>query len=212
MSSIMGDNMKFKPVYMYAGVFVIIIVLIFVFSQTEEPEITDPHAGNPHSSMNQGMPDDHIHNGMNMGGNMPGAGNVTGGIKARMDSLNQYTENNPEDTDAILEYAEILAAAHQIPKSAELLKGVLAKHPDRTDVMLTLTYVEFKRGNLDTAAVYTDKILKKEPLNPEAFYNKGAIQAAKGNNSEAREIWEDLINKLPDTHAAELAESSLKKL
>lgn len=203
--------MKIKPIFIYLGIFIIAVLMIVIFTRENE---TVEMANNPHGQMSEGeMPNDDIHKGMNMGGaKAPGSDNVTSNIKHQMEMLKKTVEENPQDTASVRIYAEMLASAHQAPKAVELLKSILEIDPNRVDVMLTITFVEYNRGNYDVAGEYTSKILKLEPNNPEAFYNNGAIEAAKGNKDKAKEIWQDLIKKIPGTEAARLARSSLDKL
>lgn len=190
------------------GLFVVTILLIVMFSGSPETKV-DPHAG-----MNQeGMPNDDIHRGMSMGGSSaPGSDNVNSEFKNRIESLKSKIAENPDDTASVRIYAEMLASAHQSDKSIDLFKSILEMDPNRVDIMLTLSFIEYNRGKYDEAGNYTEKILKIEPLNAEAFYNKGAIEAAKGNKEKAKEIWNELISKIPETEAANLAKSSIQKL
>lgn len=214
--------MKIRPLFIYLGLFVVTVLLIVLFSGSPE-KTADPHAGmnqgaipddDIHKGMNEGtMPDDDIHKGMSMGGNSaPGSGNVSSQFKDKIESLKTKIAENPDDTASVRIYAEMLASAHQSDKSVDLFKSILEKDPSRVDIMLTLSFIEYNRGKYEEAGNYTEKILKIEPLNAEAFYNKGAIEAAKGNKEKAKEIWQDLISKIPQTEAANLAKSSLQRL
>jgi len=55
--------MKFKPLYLYGAIAVIVIITLFVVSQSGETENTKP----PDITSEQKLPDDEIHNPLKSG-------------------------------------------------------------------------------------------------------------------------------------------------
>lgn len=195
--------MKIKPVYIYLGVFAAVILIFVITSQNSNNENIQTNAGQ--------MPNDNIHQGL-QNGDSPGKGNVSSNIKHQMDMLKKAVEENPEDTVQVKKYAELLASAHNPQKAVELYKSILNKAPQRIDILLGLTFAYYNMRDLNNAELYTRKVLNIDNNNKEANYNLGAIAAGRGNTEKAKEIWEGVIKKFPNTAVAQIAENSIQSL
>ncbi|MFH1196818.1 MAG: tetratricopeptide repeat protein [bacterium] len=199
--------MKIKPLYIYITGFILIIVLLVVFTSGGDKPVDGKTA------MEKQMPDDDVHKGMNMDGNdQPSKSNVIEAARQRMDSLRLEFEKNPDDTVTVKRYAEMLSAGHQPDKALELLQSILKKDSKRVDILLAVTFVYYNQRDFQKAEEYTNKVLAIDKNHHEANYNLGAIAAAKGENDRAKRIWQDVIKKYPGTDVAKLAESSLQQL
>lgn len=203
--------MKIKPIYLYISLFIVAVLIIIIVDPTSNQNSKSVTNTNPNSGQ---MPNDEIHKGMNgMGsGDQPSAGNVSESFKQKMAELENYVTENPEDTAKVKEYAELLSAAHKPDESIKFYESILDKDQSRVDVLMPLIYLEYTKRNLDKAENYTNQVLKLDPNNAQAHYNLGAIEATRGNTNRAKEIWEMVKTKYPNTEAAHIAEQSLKQL
>lgn len=196
--------MKVKPFYLYIGLFIAALVLLILFYQQDDPnQIAEV---NPNTQ----MPNDEIHKGIE--GKTPSAGNVSEGFKKKMNYLKEQVESNPNDTAKVKEYADLLSASHKPDEAIEQFESILAKDGKRIDILLPLVYLYFTKQNIPKAEEYTRRVLAINPDHAQAHYNLGALEATKGNSDKAKEIWEMIVKKYPNTEAAHIAEQSLKQL
>jgi len=199
--------MKFKPLYFYGAIAVIVIITLIVVSQSNKTKDTLPID----VTSEQKIPDDDIHNQLESG-ESPNKNNVSEGFKQKLEMLEKSIEENPKDTLKIREYADLLAAAHKIDKAIEYYQKVLDINPRRTDILFSLSFIYYSSGDLDKAEAETKKILSIEPDNANAQYNLGAIAAGKGDKEKAREIWTKLVEKYADREIGTRAKNSIEKL
>ncbi|MFZ6033798.1 tetratricopeptide repeat protein [Melioribacter sp. Ez-97] len=194
--------MKFKSVYIYLLLFTAFIVTVIFLSVNTDT--TNPHPN---------MPNDEIHKGMSQKkGEMPSGSNVMEQAIQKLNALKKAYEENPNDTLRIREYADMLTMAHKPEEALKLYEKLHSIDPKRIDAMLQLTFIHFNLGELDKAEEYTAKILKIDGNYPLGLYNMGVIQQVKGNEKEARRYWEKLIEKHPNSRAAQNAKEILESL
>lgn len=199
--------MKIKPLYFYLGVALIVIIYLFVITQNNngKKNVTDP--------ANKEIQSDEIHQGMNLPGQQaPSKSNVSGDILRHMEFLKKAVEESPNDTAKLKEYADFLYMAHQNVKALPIYERLVKLKPNDTDARFTLTSIYYENRQLDKAEKETDIILSYDKNNPQALYNKGAIVAGKGEKEKAQKIWNDVINRFPESKAAQLARSALQQL
>lgn len=196
--------MKIKPIYIYLGTFVIVIIALVVMTSGGNPSTSS--MGTPQE---QTMPKDDIHQNL---GNAPGSGNVSSEFKQKMANLKSGYENNPADTVNAKEYARLLAAAHKPQEALDVYNGILEINPERVDIRLELATVYYNLKRFSEAKRETEIVLKKNPDSPGVEYNLGAIEAALGNPDKAKEIWEKVISEYPNSEAARIANTSLQNL
>jgi tetratricopeptide (TPR) repeat protein len=199
--------MKFKPLYFYGAIGVVLIVTLFIVSQSSKMENTKPID----ITSEQKIPDDEIHNPLKSD-DAPNKDNVSEGFRHKLEMLEKSIKENPKDTLKIREYADLLAAAHKKDKAIEYYQKLLDINPKRTDILFSLSFIYYSSGDLDKAEVETKKILSFEPGNVNAHYNLGAIAAGKGDKERAREIWTNLAEKYPDDEIGIRAKNSIEKL
>ena len=201
--------MKFKTAYIYIIILIMAVAALLIFTNTGN----DTEKVNVNIE-NKEMPEDDIH--QNLGeGNVPGTPNkqnVREDFWKKMDSMKTVVEANPEDTSAMKEYADILAAAHKQEDAITYYNRILNIDPKRTDVLFGLSLIYYNKRQLDKAEEITNKIIQYDKDNYEAIYNLGAIAASQGNIGKAKDIWVNLIKQHPNTKTAELAQKSLDKL
>ncbi|WKZ68211.1 MAG: tetratricopeptide repeat protein [Melioribacteraceae bacterium] len=196
--------MKIRPIHIYLGAFIIIIISLVLI--TSEDTSSSSFQGNTNQSQ---LPQDDIHQNL---GNAPGSGNVSSEFKENMARLKAGYENNPSDTLNALEYARLLAAAHQPDEALEVYNKILEFDSGRTDIRLEVATVYYNMQNFTEAKKQMEAVLAKEPDSPDVQYNLGAIEAALGNLVKAKEIWEKVMTEYPTSEAAKIASSSLQNL
>jgi len=199
--------MKFKPLYFYGVVFVIVVAILIILSQ---------QSGNVENTSNenintQQMPNDENHSQLKSG-EAPGKNNVSQEFKHKMTILKNEVEENPSDTTKLLEYADLLSAAHKQKDAIEYYQKILSINPNRIDVLFSLSFIYYTLGDLNKSEEETKRILAIEPENTDAKYNLGAIAATKGDKEKARDIWKKLAEKYPKDEIGIKAKNSLERL
>ncbi len=197
--------MKFKPLYAYLSLVVILIVFLVVFTQKNNSIET------PQDIANKEIPNDDIHKGL-QNGEAPSRSNVSADIIHKMEELKKEAEENPNDTLKLKEYADFLTEAHKPDEAIQYYQKILKVDPKRTDVYFALSFIYYNKHDYDKSEKYTNKILSYDKKNPLALYNLGAIWATKGDKNKAKEIWNEIITKFPNSEAAKTAEESLSNL
>ncbi len=199
--------MKFKPLYFYGTIAVVVIIILIIVSQKGEQGNLKPED----ITAQREIPDDEIHNPFKSE-ESPGKDNVSEGFRHKLEMLKKSVEENPADTLKIREYADMLAAAHQKEQAIEYYHKILNIDPTRTDILFSLSFIYYSIGNLDEAEIKTNKILTIDPENANAQYNLGAISAGKGNREKAKEIWMKITEQHPDKEVGIKAKKSIEKL
>jgi TolA-binding protein len=110
------------------------------------------------------------------------------------------------------EYANLLGGANRYKEAAKVFENILAIGPDRIDVMLILTYINYTLGNQGKAEEYTNRVLSMNKDNPEANFNLGILELKKGNKEEAKQILNSVIKRFPDNKVSVYAKTALQKL
>lgn len=196
--------MKFKIIYLYLAVFTIAIILLVVLTQEEDTT--------PLRSPTNQLPNDDIHKDMQNNSSSPSSGNVNQDVIRKMQELKEASENNPNDTARIREYADFLSAAHKQEEAIKLYERILKKDSKRIDILFSLSFIYYNKQNIPKAEEITNRILTIDENNLQARYNLGALAASRGEKQKAREIWTKIIIEHPGTQESQLAETSLKQL
>ena len=199
--------MKFKPLYFYGAVFIIVVAILIILSQ---------QSGNVENASNENLntqqiPNDEIHSQLKSS-ETPGKNNVSQEFKHKMAMLQNEVEKNPTDTTKLLEYADLLAAAHKQKEAIEYYQQILSINPNRIDVLFSLSFIYYTLGDLNKSEEETKRILAIDPENNDAKYNLGAIAATKGDKEKARDIWQRLAEKYPEDEIGIKAKNSLERL
>jgi len=200
--------MKFKLVYLYGILVVVVIAVIIIATNKREDKISAIE-----DIANKEMPRDDVHK--NIGKDNPmmhGQVKVNEEVKKKMEEMKAAVDANPNDTSKVREYADFLLAAHKPDEAIPYYEMVLKKDPKRNDIRFSLTFIYYNKGELDKAEEETNKILSYDKNNSMARYNLGAIEATRGNNEKARQIWNKLIQDDPKSETAELARNALTML
>ena len=196
--------MKFKPLYAYLSLVLVLVVFLIIFSQKNNNQSATDIASKE-------MPNDDIHKGLK-NGEAPDKSNVSADIIRKMEELKKAAEENPNDTLKMKEYADFLTEAHKPDEAIQYYQKILKVDPKRTDILFSLSFIYYNKQDYNKSEEITNKILSYDKNNPLALYNLGAISATKGDNAKARDIWNKLIEKYPNSEAAAAAKQSLGNL
>ena len=199
--------MKLKPVIIYLGAFVLVVVLIFLFSGKENEGMdksVNPHEGiamdNPHANLPGAQ------------GEAPSKANVSEKYKQRVAELRNKIKENPDDTLSMKELGNFQYMAHQTDESLELYNKILTYDPHRTDILFSIGVIYYNKGDYDQAEEMVKKVLAYDQGNSVALFNLGTIMNAKGDRDGALKYWKQLINDHPNTQEAFLAQTAIKKM
>lgn len=203
----LGDTMKFKMIYLYASLILIITVILLITTTSDKTASTS----GTEDIKNKEMPSDEVHKGLN-DQSAPGKENVTSTVFERLEEMKKEVEQNPNDTLKLRELADFLTAAHKPDEAIPYYEKILKIDSNKKDVLFTLAFIYNSKRNFIQAEKYTKKILKLDPKNSQALYNLGAINASRGDRKKAREIWEKVVRDFPGSEIADLAQSGLSKL
>lgn len=199
--------MKLKPIYIYPAVIVIIVAVLFFTSGSDDIENNVPQ------SSQQSMPDDDIHKGMGqMSEAQPGKGNVKSEVYEQMEAMKKKIDASPSDTTTMLEYADLLYAAHRQSEAQTYYEKILSLDGNRTDILTKLTAIYYNKQDFQAAKEINDKIISIDPNDLFAKYNKGAIAVSLGDRETARKEWTELVEKFPNSEAGVTAKRALERL
>lgn len=194
--------MKIKPIYIYITIIVVALITIISVSSSENTKEELSKA-----------PNDEVHNSlMQQKAGEPSGSNVNREIFDRIKKYEDQITQNPSDTAAMKEYAELLFAAHKQDKAIELYEKILIASPNRIDILKILSIIEFNKGDFLSSKTKIEKILSLNPKDPEALYNLGVIETKVGDIEAARIQWENLLKFHPNTKMSDMAKESLAKL
>jgi tetratricopeptide (TPR) repeat protein len=200
--------MKFKPIYLY-GIIALVAIAIFIIVEFQETSNSDTAL----STDNQIMPDDDVHKQLkNQGSTSPGKENVSEEYKKKLAELENSANENPNDTIALRNYADYLAASHKMNEAIPFYEKILDINPQRSDIRFSLAVIYFNKQDFGKCEEENNKVLNFDPKNQMAFYNLGAIAATQGKKDKAKEFWNKVISIDAESETAKLAKESLTKL
>jgi tetratricopeptide (TPR) repeat protein len=200
--------MKFKPIFLYGLLVVVTLVILIVVSQQNSIE-----SGNINFDQSQNLPDDEVHKQIqNQRSNTPSKENISESFKQKLSGLRTEIEKNPEDTVAIKEYADLLAASHKMDEAIIYYEKILERDKKRSDIYFSLSLIYFIKKDFVKAEDQNKKVLNYDLQNQMALYNIGAIAATQGDVDKAKKFWDQVIKINPQSEKGRLAEESLAKL
>jgi tetratricopeptide (TPR) repeat protein len=199
--------MKIKPLYLYSGLFIIVVLfLIVVSNQSGSDDVVEKLLSNERN-----IPDDDVHKPLRSG-EQPSKENVSEEFKNRIDKLKIAIEENPNDTTSLREYADIMTAAHMREEAIGYYERILQIDQNRVDILFSLSFIYYTRGDMKNAEEFINKVLVLDPDNANALYNLGAISARNGETEKARQVWTKLAKKYLDKDIGIRAKNSIEKL
>ena len=206
---------RIKPIYAYPAL-IILVLLVFYFIPGNGSSVWNESSNNAPPAediSNKQMPKDTIHSKLNNPlSESPAKNNVMPNIVKHMKELKTDVDQHPKDTLKIRNYADFLAAAHQQDEAIDYYKKILKINPERTDILTSLVFIYFNKNDLNSAEMYLNKILSINKNDLDAMYNLGAVYANKHQKLKAKQIWQNIIAKHPDSKVAQKAGNSIKRL
>ena len=200
--------MKFKPIYSYGLLITILVVILFIIVRQNSNG-----TGITGLDQSQNIPDDEVHQQLkNQGSNLPSKENISESYKQKLAVLKSAVERNPEDTLALREYADFLAASHKMDEVINYYEKILEKDKSRSDIYFSLSIIYYNKNDFIKAEDQNKKVLAYNPQNQMALYNIGAIAATQGDVDKAKEFWSRVIKINPQSETGKLAAESLEKL
>ena len=200
--------MKYKPIYLYGLLVAAVVVILTIVTQqnSNEPPVTN-------LDQSQNIPDDEVHQQLkNQGSNLPSKENISESYKQKLAALKTAVEKNPEDTLALREYADFLAASHKMDEAINYYEKILEKDKSRSDIYFSLSIIYYNKNDFAKAEDQNKKVLAYNPQNQMALYNIGAIAATQGDVDKAKEFWDQVIKVNPESETGKLAAESLERL
>ncbi|MGD9733793.1 MAG: tetratricopeptide repeat protein, partial [Desulfamplus sp.] len=111
-------------------------------------------------------------------------------------------KNNPQSWDAANNLAFLLAETDGTPytlqRAFELAQKALSINPQSPYIQDTLGWIEYKRGDISTAAKNIEAAVKKIPEHPVINYHMGVIYHSMGKTSEAQKMLNKAVNSSLD--------------
>ncbi|UCC80660.1 MAG: tetratricopeptide repeat protein [Candidatus Zixiibacteriota bacterium] len=107
-------------------------------------------------------------------------------------------------TSAVLARAYYLNGKYT--SAADYYKKAAALAPMMTDFLYQVANSYHRGGDLDSAAVWYEKAIETMPEYEQAYFEYGAIEAARGRYEKAIEIWERVLRFNPDSQAKNFIE------
>ncbi len=203
----LGGSMNFKLIYVYSALVIIIGISLFFLTSDKKTMSNNPE------KMKNEMPHDSIHSGLNnLGSAPPNKENVSPNFKKQLEDLKIKAEKNPDNIEALKDYGDFLAAAHQLDEAIKIYEKILKINPQNKETLFSISFIYYNKQEFDQAETFINKILKIDSKDHQALYNLGAINALRGNKNKAKEIWEELIKEQPNSSSADMAKKSLLRL
>ncbi|MEE9432425.1 MAG: tetratricopeptide repeat protein [Melioribacteraceae bacterium] len=202
--------MKLRALHIYLILIVVVILAVVFFSSDEKSKL---QVENRSILNKEKIPNDDIHNGIiSLDSQTPTKDNVNNDVVSKMKILENEFASGSTDTVKMLELANMLTAGHQIEKGIIYYNKILEIDSKRSDVLLQLAFIHSSSGEFSKAIDVTKKMLIINPSNKTALYNLGALNATIGKKELAKSIWNDILNKFPNSEIAEKAKNSLTRL
>ncbi len=142
----------------------------------------------------------------------PGKANVSEQFHSELAALEQQLASTPDDLSVLGRLAVMHRSAHQPAQAAAYYQRYLDLDPTNRQMRLDLTQSYAAMQRWDDALQASLSLLEISPDDPAAMYNIGAIQANRGDFSEARKWWEKVRSQQVDKPLAAKARESLESI
>ena len=94
-------------------------------------------------------------------------------------------------------------------EAMKAMEAAKAENPEDTSLMQAEADMFYKLGNLEKYSEITEKIVAKDPNNPDLLYNLGVSASKLGDNEKAMEYYKKTLELKPDYGSAQLNMASL---
>lgn len=111
--------------------------------------------------------------------------------------LRRMLEQNPRDARAANALGYLLAVhSTRYAEAHDLIETALEQDPDNAAILDSMGWVEFKRGNLQSAEDWLRKAYARMP-DGEVAAHLGEVLWVQGRQQEARELWQTAVEREP---------------
>ena len=117
---------------------------------------------------------------------------------AAIGHLAQRYKQNPGDRNTSLYYAAALRSNGQSEQAVAVLEATVAKQPRDAEVAVEYAKALVAAGRFDQALAVIDRAIDPTAPNWNALLVKGAILDQKGQNGEARKLYQTALKVAPD--------------
>ena len=118
---------------------------------------------------------------------------------------------NPADRELFIDRAIARFDAGQYQASADDLGQAIAAFPTRSQPYLLRARALRKLGEMAAALVDVEEVLVMEPMNAQAFFERGLIRELSDAHEASRLDWQHVIEIAPASRWAELARENLRR-
>ena len=196
-TKILTDNAKKENsiantmIYVVAGLFLAILVMIFVLKQDKNP--AEPAADNNRDMSKLSLQDQHqiVHS-------------FIAELKAKI-------AQDPNDAGAIIVLANFLHDEGMTEEAVNYYKKYLEKNPKEPDAIVDLGICYFEMGDSKTAISQMEKAIAITPKHEKAYYNIGIISLKEKDFKKAMEYFEKCYKVDPSDPTAVQAKEILEQ-
>jgi tetratricopeptide (TPR) repeat protein len=125
---------------------------------------------------------------------------------------NQGLKLNSKDVDLLVDRALTYGSAGMYFEALDDLNAAIDLSPDDPDIYAFRAAAYRQLENLDLAEDNIEQALKLSPSHPGALLERGYLRRAKGDEVGARSDWLTVIQVVPGTDTANVAQQNIEKL
>ncbi|MGH6893498.1 MAG: tetratricopeptide repeat protein [Dongiaceae bacterium] len=125
---------------------------------------------------------------------------------------NQGLRLNPQDVDLLVDRALTYGSSGMYFEALDDLNAAVDLTPDNPDIYAFRAAAYRQLDSPDLAAENVEQALKLSPSNPGALLERGYLRRAKGDLAGARSDWLTVIQVVPGTDTANVAQQNIEKL
>lgn len=131
----------------------------------------------------------------------------------KAETLRQAAERDPKDVASRIELGDLYFDAHQFDRATDWYDQALALDPSNVNVSTDLGVAYYYTSQPDRALAQFEHSLELEPAHAQTMLNIGIVRAfGKQDLAGAREIWQRVIDRAPDSPEAGVAREALQRL
>ena len=142
----------------------------------------------------------------------PSKENASQNVKDAIAHLKDLVAKDPTNAATMLELATVLQNAHQPGEALAYYKKGLLIDPNNIDARIDYSLCLFETNHVMDALEQNRIVLQRDPGNPKALYNIGALHANTGLRDSAEMYWKRLIATHPDDTLSRQARASISRL
>lgn len=132
-------------------------------------------------------------------------------IITQISALEQQLKTNPNNTDLLLQFANLLHDAKFFPRAVETYKKYTALVPDNYDARVDLGICYYETGDVAQAVKEIESVIRKQPKHQMAMFNLGVIQLSAQNMAESNKWLKKCIELDPQSTAGLRAQQILQQ-